>query len=142
MAAILIPNFIRARAQGQFIACKSNCRNIGTALEMYSSDFEVYPSAMKKLVPKYLRTMPTCPASGSDTYSSSYLVRMNRDGKGGDYIFFCSGSNHSAVGAPPNFPQYQSTTGLIDGRSNYSSRDGAAYPGGLRAPPRAAPDIR
>lgn len=38
LAAILVPNFIRARAQGQFTACKSNLKNVGVALEMYSSD--------------------------------------------------------------------------------------------------------
>ena len=38
LAAILVPNFIRARAQGQLTACKSNLKNIGTALEMYSTD--------------------------------------------------------------------------------------------------------
>ena len=39
LAAILVPNFIRARAQGQLTACKSNLKNIGTAMEMYSTDW-------------------------------------------------------------------------------------------------------
>ena len=38
LAAILVPNFVRARAQGHLTACKSNLKNIGTALEMYSTD--------------------------------------------------------------------------------------------------------
>ena len=38
LAAILVPNFIRARAQSQLTSCKSNLKNIGTALEMYFTD--------------------------------------------------------------------------------------------------------
>ena len=38
LAAILVPNFLKARAQGQLTACKSNCKNLATALEMYASD--------------------------------------------------------------------------------------------------------
>ena len=47
LAAILVPNFIRARAQGQLTACKSNLKNIGTAMEMYSTDWGgKYPTAI------------------------------------------------------------------------------------------------
>ena len=38
LAAILVPNFIRARAQGQVTSCKSNLKNIGTACEMYATE--------------------------------------------------------------------------------------------------------
>ena len=47
LAAILVPNFIRARAQGQLTACKSNLKNIGTAMEKYSTDWGgKYPTAI------------------------------------------------------------------------------------------------
>ena len=71
LAAILVPNFIRARAQGQVTACKSNLKNIATALEMYSTDYGGrFPTAIASggaLTPNYLRTLPTCPAAGSVT---------------------------------------------------------------------------
>ena len=35
LAAILIPNFLRARAQSQFAASKGNLKNLATALESY-----------------------------------------------------------------------------------------------------------
>src|ERR1700712_1744623 len=74
LAAILVPNFIRARAQGQLTSCESNEKNEGTAFEMYSTDNSGhYPKTnMGLLTPNYLKVIPTCPAAGSDTYSATY----------------------------------------------------------------------
>lgn len=41
--AIVTPNFIRCRCQSSLAACKSNLKNIGTALEMHSVDHGAYP---------------------------------------------------------------------------------------------------
>ena len=50
LAAILVPNFVRARAQGQLTACKSNLKNVGTALEMYAVDHNGrYPTQLTLL---------------------------------------------------------------------------------------------
>ncbi len=43
LAAILIPNFLRARAQSQVAATKGNLKNVATALESYFVDFAQYP---------------------------------------------------------------------------------------------------
>lgn len=43
LVAILIPNFVRARAQSQVAASKSNLKNLGTALEQYHVDTGAYP---------------------------------------------------------------------------------------------------
>src|SRR2546428_3622695 len=43
LAAILIPNFLRARAQSQVAATKGNLKNIATALESYFVDNAAYP---------------------------------------------------------------------------------------------------
>jgi len=109
LAAILVPNFIRARAQGQVTACKSNLKNIGTALEMYSTDNSGrYPSAKTALTPNYLKTIPTCASIGTDAYG--YSAASNPD----SYTAVCAGSNHSGVGLAADFPQYNSTQGLIE----------------------------
>src|SRR2546428_3832796 len=44
LAAILIPNFLRARAQAQVAATKGNLKNVATALESYFVDSASYPS--------------------------------------------------------------------------------------------------
>lgn len=111
LAGIVVPNFIRARSQGQTTACKSNLKNIGTALEMYSTDNGGrYPTQLSKLTPDYLRTMPTCPSAGQDTYSASYEVRIQPDG----YTVMCQGAHHEKAGLGPNFPQYTSERGLLE----------------------------
>jgi hypothetical protein len=108
---ILVPNFIRARGQGQLTACKSNEKNIATALEMYSTDNSGhYPNDLKALVGgNYLRTIPTCPAAGKDTYSETYQVQVSPD----LYSFCCRGNNHGTL-APENHPAYSAVEGLLE----------------------------
>ena len=68
LAAVLVPNMVRARSRGQLTACTSNLRNIGTAVEMYNVDAKGrYPLLLSDLTPKYLKTIPECPTAGSDT---------------------------------------------------------------------------
>lgn len=110
LAAILVPNFLRARAQGQVTACKSNCKNIGTALEMYSTDSSGhYPTSLSRLASDYLKVIPDCPSAGGNTYSAAYTYHSNPDA----YTFYCNGTNHSAVGYSANYPQYNSVSGLV-----------------------------
>jgi prepilin-type N-terminal cleavage/methylation domain-containing protein len=110
LAAILVPNFIRARAQGMLTACRSNLKNIGTALEMYSTDNAGrYPSAKANLTPDYLKTIPTCPSVGNDSYA--YTSATSPDA----YTVYCSGTNHSGASIAANFPQYNSAQGMVNG---------------------------
>ena len=107
--AIIVPSFIRTRAQWQWTACKSNLKNIGTALEMYSTDNGGrFPRSPVGLTPNYLEQVPTCPAKGSDTYSEGFASASNPDA----YTVVCAGRNHSGVGLGENFPQYTSTQGV------------------------------
>ena len=122
LAAILVPNFIRARAQGQLTACKSNLKNIGTAMEMYSTDWSgKYPSGttMPLLTPNYLKTIPECPAAGSITYKATLGANKayntgNATGFQDYYFISCNGANHAAVSVPANYPQYDGISGLIE----------------------------
>lgn len=120
LAAILVPNFLKARAQGQLTACKSNCKNIATALEMYSSDNGGrYPTTgqlgAKLTGGSYLKLVPTCPAAGTDTYSTPYSSTQTPD----SFSFYCNGDNHKKAytgftASSVNFPQYSAESGLLD----------------------------
>lgn len=93
--------------------CRSNLKNIGTALEMYSTDSSgLYPAALSALTPNYLKRIPTCPAAGQDTYSTAYVRAASADA----YTVCCGGHHHASTGCPPNFPQYSSTHGLMEGK--------------------------
>lgn len=117
LAAILVPNFIRARAQGQLTACKSNCKNIGTALEMYSTDWNgKYPTTgnlQAGLSPNYLKVIPECPSAGTDSYSAGYVGAPNT-GYTNYYSYACVGTNHTALAVPANYPYYDAIGGLVE----------------------------
>src|SRR3990170_8520107 len=71
LAAILIPNFLRARKQSQISATKGNLKNLGTALESYFVDWNVYPATLDLLAggsPVYLRAVPTTPTGTAYVY--------------------------------------------------------------------------
>ncbi len=103
--------FLKARAQGQLTACKSNQKNIGTACEMYSTDHAGrYPASLKQLTPDYLRVIPKCPSAGADTYSSHYRKGSKPD----RFTVRCWGEHHKLVDIPANYPMYDSEAGLTE----------------------------
>jgi len=63
-------------------ACKSNLKNIATALEMYATDNRGrYPTGLDQLLQPptpYLKQIPTCPAAGRSTYGD-YQMTYNPD---------------------------------------------------------------
>ncbi len=112
-AMIFQPRMPRPRAQGQLTACKSNLKNIGTALEMYSEDHQAqYPARLDALTPNYLKTFPHCPAARSDTYSASYSTKGQKQPY---YSVACQGENHKKAGVAPNYPAYNPQDGLVEG---------------------------
>lgn len=122
--SLIIPDFFpeitRTKAENQWIACQSNLKNIATALEMYSTDNAGrYPTSLKQLAPDYLRSIPTCPAAGKDTYSSSYTSSQNPDA----FTVYCSGNNHKDVDAGENYPMYNSDRGLTPKQNDNVEKD-------------------
>src|SRR5205809_3554706 len=67
LAAILIPNFLRARAQSQYAASKGNLKNLATALERCFVDKAGYPAAITDLAQgqAYLRAVPKDPCTNN-----------------------------------------------------------------------------
>ena len=116
LGAILVPNFVRARARGQLPACKSNLKNIGTAMEMYSSDNSgKYPPNIDMLTPNYLKTIPECPASARVTYKYyGGQGPANNPGFQDYYYVECHGENHTHVSIKGHYPAYDGISGLIE----------------------------
>lgn len=117
LGAVLVPNFLRARARGQLTACKSNLKNIATALEMYSEDSNgQYPTGLSKLTPDYLKFLPQCPGGSS----ANYVLQLGADAplnksKSPDYYYIeCRGENHRATSITGNYPAFNSIEGLIE----------------------------
>ncbi len=103
-------NFAEAKAQGLLTACKSNQKNIATGLEMWAVDHEgKYPTSLAELTPDYLKMVPHCPVSDTDTYSSTYQTLAEPK----NYEFHCTG-DHSGAGVAPGLPGYNGVDGLIE----------------------------
>ncbi len=63
------PHLRRKHEADQLQQCKSNQKNYGNALEMYSTDFAGrYPTGPTLLTPSYLHELPRCPTNESDYY--------------------------------------------------------------------------
>lgn len=88
--------------------CKSNLKNLGTALEMYSNDFEGrFPTALQDVTPNYLKTLPSCLAAPGAVYAYTHSGAKPTDA----YTLTCAG-RHGEKGARHN--GYSSITGLIE----------------------------
>jgi prepilin-type N-terminal cleavage/methylation domain-containing protein len=68
LAAILVPNFLHARAEAQTYSCEGNLRQIATAMEEYAVDFDgQYPPNVAGLQAggTYLKVVPIDPSGGN-----------------------------------------------------------------------------
>jgi len=77
LAAIAIPNFVRARQQSQANACINNLRQIDGAAQQWALETKQQPAATYGIadISGYLKNAVTCPAGGSGaTFTSSYTT--------------------------------------------------------------------
>ena len=90
-------------------SCKSNLKNYGTAAEMWSTDYSGnYPERIGQLAPDYLRYLPKCPSK-----SSEYTYRRVKIQGQDVYEFTCTG-DHSDIGVPKGYPQYNGMEGIVE----------------------------
>ena len=81
LAAIAIPNFVRARTTSQMNACINNLRQIDGAKQQWALEHQQVGTATMDItdVQPYLGrgsggTQPTCPADSSKTFVTSYSL--------------------------------------------------------------------
>ena len=73
LAAIAIPNFVRARTTSQMNACINNLRQIDGAVQQWALENkkDIAAAVGAADVAPYLKTPPVCPGGGT-TYADSY----------------------------------------------------------------------
>ena len=84
-------------------------------MEKYSEDFDgVYPTRLDQLTPKYLKTLPNCPAAGKMTYTleTGPNAQYNKERYENYYHVECHGNHHEKIVGAPNFPNYNGVVGL------------------------------
>src|SRR5258708_6022095 len=77
LAAIAIPNFVRARTQSQMNACINNLRQIDGAVQQWALEQKQAASATVVFtdIQPYLKSSVTCPSAGAAaTFGSSYTI--------------------------------------------------------------------
>lgn len=100
-------NWAEAKAKGQLSACKSNLKNIATALEMWAVDHGgKYPDKLESLTPHYLIYLPTCP-TGRAAYSFKLLAEPVW------YELQCH-NDHSPANCATGYPAYDGRHGLLE----------------------------
>ena len=73
LAAIAIPNFMKAREKAQTNACVANLRQMDGAITLWALDNSKSSSdavTMGDLVTDYIKSTPVCPAGGTYTLST------------------------------------------------------------------------
>ena len=75
LAAIAIPNFVRARTQSQKNACINNLRQIDAATQQWAMENKIASTATVSFaaIPPYLKNSVVCP-SGGTAFSDSYAL--------------------------------------------------------------------
>lgn len=133
---IMSPSYFKARCSAQVTECKSNLKNMATALEMYAADNEkAYPANFDAICAgngNYLKCMPTCPSKHNRIFvhdRSIELMYWKGPPAGPDYSYNVTFQpaayslhclrNHDAAykgfkSSPRNYPQYDSEKGLLD----------------------------
>ena len=77
LAAIAIPNFVRARTTSQMNACINNLRQIDGAKQQWALETKQATNATPNFsdISVYLKSAVVCPAGGNGaTFSSSYTM--------------------------------------------------------------------
>ena len=105
LAAVLVPNFMRAREASRLTACKSNLKNISTSVETYSNDYDgLYPGntqfndvsigssigSLRTLAQTYIGKDLKCPAA-----AAVYRYRLISD-SGAGYLIYCPANPDSS----------------------------------------------
>ena len=75
LAAIAIPNFVKARTTAQLNACINNLRQIDGAQQQWAIEQKKGPAeaVAEADVQPYLKSLPVCPAGGT-TFADSYTL--------------------------------------------------------------------
>jgi prepilin-type N-terminal cleavage/methylation domain-containing protein len=75
LAAIAIPNFVRARTKAQENACINNLRQIDGAVQQWALENKKGTNAVvtHSDVTAFLKTPPTCPAGGT-SFAADYTL--------------------------------------------------------------------
>jgi general secretion pathway protein G len=131
LAAIVIPNYVHARAQAAVSQSEANIKQIATSLELYYADQQSYPVGQDQAVTPalfggsgnaYLAATPTN-ALGRQSYRYSYVPAAS--GKPASYALTDPGTyDPSTLASLPNGPGSGTLCAQTCSHINYDPQDG------------------
>src|SRR4051794_12133934 len=81
LAAIAIPNFVKARTTSQMNACINNLRQIDGAKQQWALENKAAPGApapaesdIQPYLGRGVGTLPTCPSTSDTNFATSYSI--------------------------------------------------------------------
>ena len=111
LAAVLIPNFLRARASSYLATCQLDLRNIAAALELYYGENQTYPLAANwqndLITGGFTRAMPKSPIDhATDTGRSVFVLwdgpdKYSQAGVTGYVVYTATGGLQLGVASVP-----------------------------------------
>lgn len=75
LAALAVPNVVKAITTAKEKACEANIRTLQNAVELYYIDNNEWPADLSALTPDYVRQTPDCPLGGE------YQIEVSDDRK-------------------------------------------------------------
>lgn len=71
-----LTQLLEARDEARRATCNNNVRSIQNAILLWSQDHDPETlQSLNQLTPYYLQSLPSCPFSGTDTYSKAFLTK-------------------------------------------------------------------
>jgi prepilin-type N-terminal cleavage/methylation domain-containing protein len=118
LAAILLPNFMHARAESQTAACEGNEKQIATALEEYSVDHNGTYGAGGAVTSTLLGTLYLGVTPSDPVSASQYTVTTTGGSYGSYQIRDSGGHDTTTTGGLPNGPgtgaiYYNQNSGIV-----------------------------
>jgi len=80
--------------------CGQNIHSIHYAIKVYERDTGQTLQNLKQLIPKYLPKLPTCPLTGTDTYSITWEHPIDQNA-----LVYCSDPRHRITAKKPWFSE-------------------------------------
>ena len=126
LAAVMVPNFTKARAEANLNACVQNEKNLVTAAQMYIAKHGIPDANITEFDcltddsagTPYIKKVPTCPGGG-DGYSIIIYGKGASDEDYGECMVKCVGDAHKGAGCDTDYPAVGS-----NGKIYYSAPSG------------------
>lgn len=108
LLALLLPNLVRSKHQGQLASCEHSLRAMASAMENYNAQNKRYPDSLARLTQANYVQRVVCP-----TNQAEYGLDVTAEAK--DYTLYCNGIHHLVLGeiVGTGYPQYSGAAGLF-----------------------------